>query len=182
MTSYEDFKSHLQEQSEAPHKGDWKQIIEKSKFLRRQLLGTQVILGITISVLIYFFFYISAHRVAVVAVALLTMIGILLLRVVFEFISVVWLRKLDFKSKIETFGKQANKYVGFRKVVQFIVTPVCFFIYLMGFIVLLPYFKEELSQGFYSYILISGVITFVILGLLIGYGVRKEHKVLRMFR
>jgi hypothetical protein len=39
---------------------------------------------------------------------------------------------------------------------------------------MLPVFKAELSEGFYLYILISGVAVFIVLALFIGFHIRKE--------
>jgi hypothetical protein len=180
MNKYEELKSLYKSQSEVPVDIGSKQIISKSRFLRRKLLATQLVLGTTVLVLLYFFFYISAYRVPAVAIALSVMIGVLVLRILLEFFSMMWLKRLEFTSKYSLFNIKLKKYHFFRRIIQFIATPLLFFIYIGGFIALLPFFKENLSAGFYQYIWISGIVIFLVLGLIIGNDIRKELKLLKI--
>ena len=44
---------------------------------------------------------------------------------------------------------------------------------------MLPIFKQQLSAGFYTYIIISSIITFIALAVLIGFQVIKELKIIK---
>ncbi|MEL7006278.1 MAG: hypothetical protein AAFN93_26655, partial [Bacteroidota bacterium] len=66
--------------------------------------------------------------------------------------------------------------------INYIITPICFAIYVFGFTMLLPFFKNEFSGGFYTYILISGFVSFFVLIIIIAYGILKEHRMLRKLR
>ncbi len=179
MNKYEEFKSQYKQSDGNPGDTGWKEIIRKSGQLRKSLIATKLILGITVGVLIFFFIYISAGEVRAVSFALLTMIGVLVLRVILEFISLLWLNRLGYSLDYTHFRAKADRYHRFRRWIQFLITPVLYFVYIGGFISLLPYFEMELSTGFYRYIIISGILVFVVLAVIIGIQIFKELRLLK---
>lgn len=180
MTEFEDLKSQWgnQNQSKIPE-GGAKQILKKITLLRKQQRITNIVLALTALVLIAFFFYVSAYKFQPVMIGLLLMIGALALRIGMEFSSIRILKSLNVSTTVENFKQQMIRYYSRRKKVHFIATPVIILIYCMGFLMLLPAFKENLSSGFYNYIVFSSVILLVILGLFIAKDVRKELLVLK---
>ena len=54
--------------------------------------------------------------------------------------------------------------------------------YIVGFILLLPLFKENLSHGLYLYIVITGFGSLIILALFVARQIRKETEVLNLLK
>ena len=156
-----------------------KSIIEKSKRIRKKQLIGQVVLGITALVLILFFFYISAYKNATVFLGLGIMIGSLLLRIGIEFFAMVKKSHFPADKDMTQFNQDLIRFYKRRRYIHFIVTPVLFGSYIIGFMMLLPSFKEALSSGFYTYIIVSSVFIFLALAILIGVQIRKELGLLR---
>lgn len=180
MTAFEDLKSQWgnQSQSEIPKEGA-KQIMKKIAFVQKKQGITNVVLGLTGVVLIAFFFYISAYKVQTVMVGLLLMIGALVLRIGLEFSSIRTLKNMDVSTTVEKFKQQMIHYYKGRTKVHFIGTPLIILIYCIGFAMLLPAFKENLSSGFYNYIIISSIVLLLVLCLFIARVVRKELRLLK---
>ena len=180
MSNFDKIKQHWAQRTiPLPNENELHRIIEKSKSIRKKQQIGQLVLTLTVLVLIVFFFYISAFENSRVFLGLGIMIGSLILRIGIEFIAMIKKVHLppdqDFKSYTE-------KLIGFykqRKYIHFVVTPLLFLSYILGFLMLLPSFKQELSAGFYTYILISSSIIFLALAILITYQIKKELRVLK---
>jgi hypothetical protein len=80
------------------------------------------------------------------------------------------------------YQKYLKTYYRMRLRANYIITPLCFGVYIFGFTLLLPYFKKEFSVGFYNYILISGIVSLVIVALIILNSIAKEHRFLRQLK
>ncbi len=182
MSNYEDFKKLYRTQPLDAPDMSWESMVKKSRFLKKKLRITQLVLGLTIFILTFFFFYISAQDMLEVALPLAIMIGVLALRIVLEVVSMVWLQKLGYSETVDLFRKRAGRYHSFRTAVNLVATPVFYGTYIWQFIVLLPYFKVGLSPGFYLYVLISGLISLVVLGCYIGNDIRKELRLLKSLK
>ncbi len=111
-------------------------------------------------------------------IGLVLMISSLSFRILLEFLSLYrkenQLVSLDHKA----FQKYLKKHYKRRLRINYIITPLCYAIYLYGFILLLPYFKREFSESFYLYIVISGIVSLFIIALFILNTIRKELKYL----
>jgi hypothetical protein len=71
-----------------------------------------------------------------------------------------------------------KKYYRIRQIINYSITPLCIALYSIGFYFLLPYFKEIFSEGFYIYIIISGVISIIVVRTIIIYSIKKEQRFL----
>lgn len=180
MTAFEDLKSQWnnQNQPEIPEDGA-KKVVDKINAIRSKQRITNIVLGVTVMVLIVFFFYISAHKFPPVMIGLLIMMGSLLTRIGLEFYSMNYLKKMNVSVAYEAFKSQMATYYKQRIKVHFIATPLIVISYCIGFVLLLPAFKENLSSGFYNYILVSAVVVLVVLGLFIAKQVKKEIALLK---
>ena len=162
-----------------PQENDFLNIIEKSKSIRNKQIIGQWVLGITLLVLIAFFFYIAAYKNSQLFLGLGTMIGSLVLRIGIEFMAMIKKTHLPADRDLIGYTNQLIRFYSKRKYIHFIVTPMLFLSYIVGFLMLLPSFKQEFSVGFYIYILVSSSVVFIALTVLIGYQIRKELNVLR---
>jgi len=175
MTAFEDLKSQWKDQSQPKTPNDGVEtILNKIKFIGKQQRITNVVLGITSFILIGFFFYVSAYNYPTVTIGLLLMIGSLALRIGLEYFSMRALKTMNVSTNVETFRQRMIRYYKRRTKVHFIITPLLIALYCVGFIMLLPSFKESLSDGFYNYIIVSSIVVFLVLSLFIAREIKRE--------
>ncbi|OEK06123.1 hypothetical protein A8C32_19015 [Flavivirga aquatica] len=168
MIIFENIKSQWENQSELmPPKNGSKLIIERITFIKKKQRITNVILSITGIILIAFFFYIAAYNNVLVAVALLLMLGSLLVRIIIEQFSIKKLKQIKVTISATAFKQEMINYYRKRIRTHYIITPIVIVCYAIGFIILLPFFKESLSNGFYTYIQVSSIVILVVLTLFI---------------
>ncbi|NIF04870.1 hypothetical protein F3J23_05400 [Chryseobacterium sp. Tr-659] len=183
MSHFNEMKSAWEQRNipEIPKDG-YKGIIKDSLHLKRKQMTIQVVLGVTIVVLLLFMFRISAFDKDRSTLGMLLMIGSLVLRVSIELFS-----RVQFKSLVPTlqFKEYSEKILIFYKsrlMIHYLITPVLFIIYIIGFIIMLPIFKSTLSHGFYSYIIFSSVFIFIFLTLLIIIHVKNEIRIINKMK
>ncbi|MEJ4088310.1 hypothetical protein [Galbibacter orientalis] len=183
MKNYNEIKSKWKKRNIPPTPETGLQnIIEKSAYLLKKQRISQLILGVTVMILVFFFFYISAYKNTQVFWGLSIMIGSLFVRIVLEFGSMAKKEKLPIYNPMKDYNKKLINYYNTRKRLHFIVTPFLFGVYILGFVWLLPSFKANLSYGFYRYILYSSIFIFATLGIFIGIQIRKELFILKQLK
>lgn len=177
MKDFDNLKAEWKKRTlpEAQENG-YKEIIQRGKYIRRKQTIGQVVLTATIVILVAFFFYISAYQHAQVSLGLMVMIGSLIIRVVIEFIFKLKASNLPFTHGQIEFNHAVVRYYKSRWYLNYLITPLLFVTYIVGFNLLLPSFKENLSAGFYTYIVYSSWIIFGLLALFIFVQIKKELK------
>ena len=180
MKTFDDLKSQWKEQPlpETPKNGS-KAVLEKISFLRRKQRITNGVLITTILILTGFFFYIHAYKYMIVTFGLLLMIGTLIIRVSIEYFSIKKLKQLDVKKDAISFKKDMITYYNTRIKTHYIATPFIILFYAVGFYLLLPSFKQSLSKGFYTYIVVSAIVILFIMVSFIGREIRRELNLLK---
>ena len=137
------------------------EVIRESNRLQRKLINgkrwTVAILSTTILICVSFMLYISAYKFTQVFIGIGLMISSLSVRVVIELVSMQRFQKIKEIVSFRECSKDLLKFYQWRKRVSFVFVPIIFALYVIGFIMLLPSFKESLSTGFYNYILFSGI-------------------------
>ena len=183
MTEFKDLKSQWDSQTEIniPEDGA-ASVMTKVKAIKTKQQITNWVLSITSMVLIFFFFYINAYNNTLVTLGLFLMIGSLLVRIGIEFFSLKKLKELDITTDHVSFKQAMTRYYKNRITTHYIMTPVIFTLYIIGFVILLPFFKDSLSSGFYTYVIVSGIVVLVLLAILISKEIRKELKVLHQIK
>lgn len=159
-------------------KDGYKEIIKSSAYIKRKQLTGQLILMLTVIILGYFFFYISAFKNTRLTVGILLMIGTLLFRIGIEFFSQTKLEQLTPTLQVQEFNQQVMAYHQSRLFIHYVLTPLSFIGYVIGFIITLPIFKLHVSTGLYNYIVISAVPIFIFLIVLISAQVKKELRMI----
>lgn len=180
MKSFEEIKSEWKEQNspEIPKDGI-KAIFEKLSFITKKQKIMNIVLILTILVLIAFFVYVTAYKNLLVTWSLLLMIFSLITRIGLELYSIKKLKKLNINKSAINFKKSMISYYKNRVKVHYIWTPVLIMLYAIGFTLLLPSFKQSLSNGFYNYIVISSIVILVILVAFIFKQIKKELDILK---
>ncbi|AOW21045.1 hypothetical protein [Urechidicola croceus] len=175
MELFENLKNDWQNQStQIPKNKGIKAISNKIKAIKNKQRITNIVLLAAIAVLIFFFFYVSAYTQSKATWGLILMITPLLVRVIIELLSINKLNKLNKGIDFSSFKTKLEHYYKLRKQVHFVLTPIVFVLYIIGFIMLLPNFKEALSKGFYNYIIVSSVVILLILSIFIIKEIKKE--------
>ncbi|HLW31359.1 MAG TPA: hypothetical protein VKX40_03785 [Aequorivita sp.] len=180
MSNFDNLKQQwAQREIPLPNENEFNRIIEKSKSIRKKQRIGQIVLTTTVLVLIAFFFYISAYKNSQVFLGLGIMIGSLVLRIGIEFLAMIKKAQLPPDRDMKSYTHKLIEFYKQRKYIHFIITPVLFLSYIIGFLMLLPSFKQELSAGFYTYIVISSSLIFTALAILISYQIVKELNLLK---
>lgn len=158
------------------------EIITKAKRQRKvQVLGV-VIMGLTVLILLGFTIYVLPLQWNNFSLGLILMIGSLLFRIILEMVTMHRKKSKLIAMDAKSYRSYLKKFYQMRLIINYVVTPVCFVIYIYGFYLLLPYFKNEFSEGFYTYILISGIISLLVIAIIIINSVLKEHRFLRTLK
>lgn len=180
MSNFDTIKQQwIERETPQPSDIEFNSILDKTKNLRKKQQIGQLVLGLSSVILIVFFFYISAYKNTKVLLGLGIMISSLLIRISLEFFSMIKKEKLPANTDMKTYTQSLIGFYKRRRYLHFIVTPILFASYILGFIMLLPSFKQEFSSGFYTYIVISSWFIFLALAILIGFQIRKELRVLK---
>lgn len=183
MKEFDDIKSHWRDQpkSKAPINGA-KLILERIDFLKKKQQIMNIVLLVTIAILIWFFIYIKAQRNIIVSAGLLLMIGSLIIRIVIEIFSIKKLTRMDVTKDAVAFKNDMIIYYKKRIQTHYIVTPIVLIIYAIGFVILVPFFKQALSYGFYLYIVTSAIVVLLIMIMFIARQIKNELSLLNQIK
>lgn len=140
---------------------------------RNKHIATIAVLGITLFILVLFTIY-TGWKSSLFASGIGLMISALGIRIGVEWWSSVQLRKLNIGDFASNYLKQLIHFYQIRKRIHGTFTVVVFGLYVIGFTMLLPLFKESLPNGFFIYIIISGLVVFASLIYFIGKKVNEE--------
>ena len=156
-----------------------KEIITKAKKQRNGQYINIAIMSATVLILVIYAFYYAFNQWNTFNLGLLLMISSLIFRIILEFYSVY--RKEDRLISMDhkSYHAYLKKYYQIRLTINYVITPLCIMVYIIGFYILLPYFKDYFSKGFYTYILISGIISILAVIAVIIYSTIKEHRFLK---
>jgi hypothetical protein len=146
---------------------------KKVKAQKAKHYWTTTILACLIIVLLYFYNFIYNNETTEKIKGLALMIMVIVVRCALEIVSAVKFKIIDFTVSLKNHSYQLISFYKLRKVIHFILTPIIYILYIIGFISLLPLFKESLSKGFYLYVLISGFL-FLVLFSFILFGIIKK--------
>jgi hypothetical protein len=152
--------------------------IDQKRALTRKHRWTIVILSVTVIVLIYYFFWLQLFQISYFTIGLSIMILTLFFRIVLEIHSAIKLKKIDPSLTLFKYSQQVSSFYTSRKMIHYLLTPIIYMGYFLGFTMLLPTFKEEFSAGFYLYCLISGYGFMIIFSFIIIRQIKSEIKLI----
>lgn len=167
MKTFENLQDIWNAQSISNHKKNTAELIvmaeEHSKKIQLNHIGTLVIIGITTLILITYFIWIGSYSFSFFTLGLALMISSMLIRILIEGISVSKFESMNTELPLVEYCKKATAFYEWRKKIHYVVTPIIYMIYLLGFSLLIPTFKTEFSTPFFIYLVVSGY------GFLIGF-------------
>lgn len=180
MKNFENIKSQWQSQPDIKvTDSSVEKITNRVKQLKQQQQITNVVLGITCLLLIAFFFYVKAYLETRATIAISLMTSVLILRIAIEFFSIKKLKTIKLYLDVSTFKNKLINYYKTRIKTHYILTPIILLMYVLGFLMLMPYFKTNLSKGFYLYIQISGVVVLIVGTIFIAKQIQKELRAIK---
>ncbi|MCW3789139.1 hypothetical protein [Plebeiibacterium sediminum] len=151
------------------------QIIKKAKKQRNSQFISIAVMSVTVIILLIYAGYFIGNNWNSFTLGMILMISSLAFRIILEFISLYRKESQLISLDNRSYRKYLKKYYKIRLKVNYIITPICFAIYIIGFTLLLPYFKQMFSNGFYTYIIISGIVSFIVIAVIIIKSILKEH-------
>lgn len=178
MKDFEDLQHVWQEQFSSEKQTTATDLLKKAKgytkTIKRKHFWTIAILLMTFILLIIYFIWANFYVLSLFTIGLGVMMGMLLLRIVLEIVSIRRFEKLRLDLSLQVYTQLVTKFYNWRKKLHYIVTPVIYIGYFCGFMMILPILKVNLSSGFFNYILFSGLIVFIGLAVFIYQQIRKE--------
>ncbi len=178
MEKFKELQSIWNQQAVRQPKLDTEKIEEKSfqkiKAQKAKYFWTIGILSTLIFVLIFFYKLIYNDEITSKIKGLELMILVIVIRIILEIVSAILFKKIDFTTSFKNHTNQLVSYFKFRKTIHFIFTPIIYLLYIVGFYLLLPLFKTNLSHGFYLYVLVSGVLFLTLFSFLLFKIIRRD--------
>ncbi|WP_400075864.1 hypothetical protein [Winogradskyella sp. R77965] len=180
MNNFENIQSEWQSQPNiAGTSKGLENVYRKTNELKKKQQISNIVLGTTVAILIIFFFYVKAYLEVKATLALGLMIMALIVRIIIEFLSISSLKNINYNLDFKSFKEKLSGYYKRRVKTHYIFTPIILVLYVIGFLILMPYFKVGLSSGFYTYIQVSAVVVLVIGVVLIFNQAKKELFILK---
>lgn len=178
MTDFKNLQTLWHQQEDPKLAAKASDIIQKAdaqlKKIKQTQRWTSIILVITLIVLLIYFGWVLNHGINALILGLSLMVGMLFLRVSLEVLSIYKLRSIKPIHTMDTYAGKLKSYYQWRKYIHFLLTPIIYISYTVGFALLLPTFKMHFSRGFYLYCLVSGFVFLILMAVVIIRSIRKE--------
>lgn len=160
MEKFEELQSIWNQQSDLKPTQKSIEIIkiaqEKSRIITIKHFWTIGILSTLAFILLAYYIWIYTYNSMSFKLGLGIMIFVIVIRTILEIVSIKKFKKINFNIDLKNHTLQLKEFYTLRKTIHYILTPIIYLIYILGFIILLPQFKQNFSNGMYLYILISG--------------------------
>lgn len=186
MKTFEELQTTWNQQKDFNIKPTAADIIKKAeantKKIRRSHFWTRIILGVVSAILIFYYIWIGADKNTMFSLGLGIMIVMLIFRIILEWISIEKLKSLKTDVSLIEYSKFAYQFYQWRKKIHYILTPAIYLVYTAGFTLLLPVFKENFSEGFYLYIVLSGYGFLLLFGFFMIKMIKKEMQLVSFLK
>lgn len=178
MKDFENLQHLWHNQKDKNHLVQPQSLIDKaekqSRAIRQKHIGTTVVLATTLAIIIGYFIWVGFYGLNLFSLGIATMASMLFIRIALELSS---MKKLTNIKPYQDFSRYSSALIHFyqwRKKIHYIITPIIYISYFIGFLMLLPTFKQYLSSGFYTYVIVSGIVVFFGLGFFIAKQIKQE--------
>lgn len=155
---------------------------EQTKTLKHNHYWTIGIISVTVFILLFYFFWTNSHQFNSLTIGLSIMIVMLIVRIILEINSSAKLKSIKPDLSLTDYSQKVKTFYEGRKKIHLILTPIIYISYFIGFIMLLPTFKANFSNGFYLYCLVSGFGFFFVFGYFLIRQIRKELKLIEFLK
>ena len=151
---------------------------QSHRTMRAEHVGTLLVLSATVLLLLgYFWLYNTTTDPAALRGSGL-MLFVLLLRIGVEYGSYRLFARIKPCTDLRTCLQRTRAFSQIRRGVQWVITPLSLGSYVWGFVLLLPYVRAAVSEAFYGYILVSGLVLLLGISVIIYRQIRRELRLL----
>lgn len=157
-------------------------IISKARQQRTGQYISITVMLITVLILVAYAIYHAFDNWNTFNTGLSLMISSLTFRIILEQYTLYRKESQLISMDLRSFQRYLKKYYKIRMIINYIITPLSIAVYITGFYLLLPYFKGYFSQGFYTYIIVSGIISLLGIMIIILNSIIKEQRFLNQFK
>lgn len=155
---------------------------EHSKKIKLNHIGTLVIIGITILILIAYFLWIESHSFSLFKLGLELMIASMMIRIMIEGISIRKFNLIKTELPLIEYSKKATHFYDWRKKIHFVVTPIIYLVYTLGFSMMIPTLRVEFSTLFFIYLLVSGYGFLIAFAFFLRKKMKNEMEILEFLK
>lgn len=163
---------------------DWKTqtasdlLPEQFQAMKSKQSYTVVVLSVTAIILIGFAIWVFHPQALVFTVGITLMILSLVVRIILEIISIKENNSLKLDTSLHTYVEKIKRYHQNRLKIHKVWTPALLFTYWLGFLLLIPTFKENLSDFMFQYVCWSSIPIAIVMIWLIAREIKKENSLL----
>ncbi|ARN78590.1 hypothetical protein BST97_11660 [Nonlabens spongiae] len=155
---------------------------EQFQSIKNKQSYTIVVLSITMVILIAFAIWVFNPEVLVFNIGMALMIISLVVRIILEMSSIKENKSLKLNASLHHYFEKIQEYHQNRLKTHQVWTPVLLATYWLGFVLLIPTFKTNLSDFMFQYVCWSSIPIAVVMVWLIAREVKKEKLVLRQIK
>jgi hypothetical protein len=186
MENFDELQNLWNQQAGAEVKPTVSDLIKKAKAGIRQVQRgyaiTTGILSSLLGVLLFYFNWVDLQGFNKFNIGLAVMVGVIVIRVSLEVVSVYKLKTISPDLSMVEFSHKMARFYKWRRMIHVFFFPTIYLAYTLGFALLLPQLKENLSNGMFLYVLISGFGSLAVLALFIFRQLKKEAKMLTLLK
>jgi len=164
---------------------DWKTqtaselLPEQFSAIKSKQSYTVVVLSITAIILIGFAIWVFHPEALVFNIGIALMILSLVVRIILEIISIKENNSLKLDTSLHHYFGKIKRYHQNRLKIHKVWTPALLSAYWLGFVTLVPTFKENLSDFMFQYVCWSSIPIAIVMVWLIAREIRKEQSLLK---
>ncbi len=152
---------------------------EQFQAMKSKQSYTVVVLSVTAIILIWFAIWVFHPEALVFNIGIALMILSLLVRIILEIISIKENNSLTLDTSLHHYFEKIKKYHQNRLKIHKVWTPLLLSTYWLGFVLLIPAFKENLSDFMFQYVYWSSIPITIVMLWLIAREIKKEKLILR---
>jgi small-conductance mechanosensitive channel len=179
MKTFEELQSSWQQKEQKINESFLKEITTRIQNVKSKKKITMAILAITMAILFGYFLWVGIYAPPLFTVGLILMMAVLTIRIVLEWRSVNLLNRIPLDHSYYDHHQVMKVYHNSRIRIHQVITPILLIIYWIGFVMLLPTLKENLTSFWFTYVWISSIPIAIAMIVFIRYHIKKERKTLK---
>ncbi|MGB5982715.1 MAG: hypothetical protein WBG46_11285 [Nonlabens sp.] len=149
---------------------------DRISHVKNKQFYTIAVLAVTVLILVIFFTYVYNPAEPIFNLGMGLMIGSVASRVLIEAWSVNRLKQQSPDLAVIEYQKELKGYLKNRLKIHQIATPAILVTYWIGFVLLIPTFKENLSSFMFQYVCWSSIPIASVMVWFISFQIKKEKK------
>lgn len=179
MKTFEEIQSSWKQKEQKIDQSLLNQLPSKIAKVKAKKQITIIVLIITVAIIIGYFLWIGFQAPFIFMIGLVMMMISLLTRLLLEWKSIKTLSQIPLDYSFYENHQNLTSYYKSRLQIHQIITPVLLIIYWIGFVLLLPTLKDNLTSFWFHYVWISSIPIAIVMIVFIAYHIRKELKTLQ---